>query len=61
MDTPDFQLELRKFLIPEFVFGARALDLAGNYAKNLGARKALLVSDHGVMEAGWAGRVAKSL
>lgn len=61
MGKPHFQLELRKFLIPEFLFGVGALGLAGNYAHNLGARKVLLVSDPGVMEAGWTDKVAGSL
>lgn len=61
MPKPNFQLELRKILIPEFVLGAKALDLTGNYARNLGAKKVLLVTDKGVTEAGWAGKVAASL
>lgn len=38
-------LELRKFVAPEFVFGAGARHLAGRYAANFGARKVLLVTD----------------
>ncbi|HWP96538.1 MAG TPA: alcohol dehydrogenase-like regulatory protein ErcA [Syntrophomonadaceae bacterium] len=53
--------ELRKFVTPELVFGAGARHLAGRYAKNLGARKVLLVSDPGVILAGWAAEVASSL
>lgn len=53
--------DLRKFVAPEFVYGTGALDLAGIYAINLGARKVLLVSDAGVIEAGWTGKVIKSL
>ena len=54
-------LEMRKFVAPEFVFGAGALDLAGQYAINLGVSKVLLVTDEGVFQAGWAGRVCQSL
>jgi alcohol dehydrogenase class IV len=54
-------LELRKFVAPEFVFGIRAHELAGQYAVNLGAEKVLLVSDHGVKKAGWTDRVRLSL
>ena len=54
-------LEMRKFVAPEFVFGAGALDLAGQYAINLGVSKVLLVTDEGVSQAGWAGRVCQSL
>lgn len=38
-------LELRKFVAPEFIFGAGARYTAGRYALNYGARKLLLVSD----------------
>lgn len=53
--------ELRKFFAPEFVFGAGALELAGRYAQNLGARQVLVVSDPGVRAAGWLDQVAASL
>ncbi len=53
--------ELRKFVAPEFIFGNGARNLAGRYAANLGARKALVVTDPGVMAAGWAGDVIESL
>lgn len=55
------QWELRKFVAPEFLFGAGAIDLAGQYAKNLGGRKVLLVTDSGVGRSGWATRVTDSL
>ncbi|TSK04635.1 MAG: iron-containing alcohol dehydrogenase [Geobacter sp.] len=54
-------LQLRKFLAPEFIFGAGARELAGRYAKNLGGRKVLVVSDPGVVQAGWTADVTKSL
>ena len=53
--------ELRKFVAPEIVFGLNAIDLAGQYAKNLGAKKVLLVSDPGIRAAGWTKRVTDSL
>jgi len=53
--------ELRKFVAPEYIFGVGARLLAGRYARNLGGHKALLVSDPGVVAAGWAGDVAGSL
>ena len=49
-------MELRKFVAPEFIFGAGAMQLVGRYLHNFGARKALLVTDPGLMEAGWAGK-----
>ena len=54
-------LELRKFVAPEFVFGADARLLAGRYALNVGARKVLVVSDPGVVAAGWTDDVLRSL
>jgi alcohol dehydrogenase len=55
------ELELRKFVAPEFIFGAGARHLAGRYARNFGARKVLIVTDLGVIAAGWADQVAASL
>lgn len=49
--------ELRKFVAPEFVFGCGSLNLAGRYAANFGAEKVLIVTDPGVIAAGWCGKV----
>ena len=54
-------LDLRKFVSPEFVFGKGALNLAGRYANNFGARKVLVVSGKNVIRAGWTGKVIESL
>ena len=54
-------LELRKFLSPEFIFGAGARHLAGRYARNLGGQRILVVSDPGVVAAGWTRDVIDSL
>ena len=54
-------IHLRRFLCPEFVFGDDARLLAGRYAANLGACRPLLVSDPGVIAAGWAKEVASCL
>jgi alcohol dehydrogenase class IV len=53
--------EMRKFVAPEIVFGLGAIELAGQYVKNLGGRKVLVVSDAGVVEAGWTEKAIKSL
>jgi len=50
-------LELRKFVAPEYIFGLDARKLVGRYARNLGARKVLVVSDPGVVAAGWTAEV----
>ena len=61
VDLGQVQVALRKFVAPEIVFGLGARSLAGQYARNLGARRVLLVTDPGVVAAGWAGQVAESL
>jgi alcohol dehydrogenase class IV len=53
--------ELRKFVAPEFVFGEDARHLAARYALNFGASRVLIVTDPGVMAAGWAEEAAKDL
>lgn len=52
---------LRKFVAPEYIFGNGARNLAGQYAKKLGAKKIFLVTDPGVITAGWAADVIKTL
>jgi len=45
---------MSKFVAPEFIFGVGARHRVGFYAKNMAARKVLIVSDEGVINAGWA-------
>lgn len=54
-------LNLRKFVSPEIIFGSGSRHLAGKYAKQFGARKVLLVTDPGVIKAGWVSDIQKSL
>jgi len=51
---------LRKFVTPEFIFGAGSLSLVGQYTHNLGGRRPLIVSDPRVEAAGWAKKVVDS-
>jgi alcohol dehydrogenase class IV len=53
--------ELRKFVAPEIIFGVGALRLAGQCGRNLGGSKALVVSDSGVLAAGWTQQVLASI
>jgi alcohol dehydrogenase len=55
------EMGLRKFVAPEYVFGIGARNLAGQYAKKLGARKILVVTDPGVIAAGWTGDVIAAI
>jgi alcohol dehydrogenase class IV len=54
-------MEARKHVSPEFVFGEGALALVGRYASNFNANKVLLVTDPGVIAAGWAAKAEDSL
>ena len=55
------RLELRKFVVPEFIFGEGALNLLGQYCANFGAEKVLVVTDPGVRQAGWTGKAEAEL
>lgn len=57
----DSLLNLRKFLIPEIVYGEGAITLSGRHASNFGASKVFIVTDPGVRRAGWTLSVEKSL
>ncbi|BAU27970.1 1,3-propanediol dehydrogenase [Aneurinibacillus soli] len=46
-------MNISKFVAPEIIFGIGGLEQAGESCRRLGARKALIVSDAGVLEAGW--------
>lgn len=52
---------LRKFVAPEIVFGNGARLMAGQYAKNFGGTRAMLVSDSGVKIAGWLREAKENL
>jgi alcohol dehydrogenase len=54
-------MEFRKFVTPEILHGAGARRLAGRYARNIGAERVLVVSDAGVVAAGWTNEVVRSL
>lgn len=45
--------EMRKFVAPEFIFGVGSRRRVAYYARHLMARRVLLVSDPGVIAAGW--------
>jgi alcohol dehydrogenase class IV len=54
-------IELRKFVAPEFVIGSDARRLAGRYAKNFGADDVLVVTEPNIIRAGWVRDVTESL
>jgi len=53
--------ELRKFVVPEFIFGVGARHKVGLYARNLNAKRVLVVTDPGVMAAGWLAELTRDL
>lgn len=53
--------ELRKFVVPEFIFGVGARHKVGLYARNLNAKRVLVVTDPGVMAAGWLAELTSDL
>lgn len=54
-------LNLRKFVAPEIIFGDGSRHLTGKYARQFGARKVLIVTDPGVIKAGWLVDIQKSI
>lgn len=50
-------MELRKFVAPEFVFGPDARILTPRFIRNFSSRRVLVVTDPGIIEAGWVGEL----
>lgn len=54
-------LNLRKFIIPELVYGEGAINLVCHHIKSFSAKKVLLVTDPGIKQAGWLKKVEDDL
>ncbi len=54
-------MEIFKFMVPEIIFGKGTLRLIGESARRLGATKVFLVSDAGVVKAGWIDQAVRHL
>lgn len=52
---------LRKFVAPEIIFGKGSRYLAGEYCKKFYISKPMIVTDPGVIAAGWTDQVAQTL
>ncbi len=52
---------LRKFVAPECIIGVGALNLVGKYARKYGAKRVLVVTDPGVIKAGWSDKIVTAL
>jgi len=46
-------MDIRKFSLPEIIFGHGSMHYAGSYALQLGAKKVFVVSDPGLERSGW--------
>lgn len=54
-------MDVRKFSVPEILYGRGSLKYAALCAKRLGAERVFLVSDPGVEKAGWVERIFEIL
>lgn len=52
---------LRKFVVPEILFGDGAVELLGQYAVHFGARRVLVVTDLGLVRTGLADKAVRIL
>ena len=53
--------QLRKFVSPEVVYGLESLNLVKDYVQNYESARVLIVTDEGIIKAGWCGKVADVL
>ncbi|WP_028581944.1 alcohol dehydrogenase-like regulatory protein ErcA [Desulfogranum japonicum] len=53
--------QLRKFVIPELVFGDGAVHVLGRYANNFGSEKVLIVTDAGLIATPWVDKAVDLL
>jgi alcohol dehydrogenase len=52
---------LRKFVSPEIIFGAGSRHSLGNYVQAFAGRRVLLVTDPGLIDAGWVADIERDL
>jgi len=50
-------MDIRKFSLPEIIFGHGSMEYTGSYALQLGAKKVFVVSDPGLERSGWVGKL----
>jgi len=54
-------MDLRKFKVPEMVCGDKSINLIGKYAQNYNAEKIMIVTDQGIIDAGWIHKIEEIL
>jgi alcohol dehydrogenase len=54
-------MDIRKFSLPEIIFGHGSMEYTGSYALQLGAKKVFVVSDPGLEKSGWVDKLLKIL
>jgi alcohol dehydrogenase len=54
-------MDIRKFSLPEIIFGHGSMEYTGSYALQLGAKKVFVVSDPGLEKSGWVKRLLQIL
>ncbi len=52
-----YHMDIRKFSLPEIIFGHGSMKYTGSYALQLGAKKVFVVSDPGLERTGWVGKL----
>ena len=57
----DMILPIRKFVSPELIFGEGAIELLPQYVLNFNASRVFVVTDKGVIDAGWLNRITSML
>lgn len=61
MNSLDIEIDLRKFVAPEYIFGVNARNLATNYCQKLGAQKVLVVTDKTLNNTCWIQELEENL
>ena len=54
-------MQISKFMTPEIIFGNQSITQIGESLRRLGATRVFLVSDLGVVNAGWTERIISYL
>jgi len=59
--SENIQLEIRKFVAPEYIFGIDSRLWVGQYCQKLGGQKVLLATDNGILNTPWLVEIEEKL